>query len=80
MFMTSHLDQPHHAMAPAAYHGGNALSGLGEDAAPAAPDPTSTTAPTSPAPISLISPQYTNILIVGGIAIVLFLYLRSKNN
>lgn len=76
MFLSSHLDQEHHALAPAPYNGGNALSGLGDDAMPT---PT-TVAPTAPAPVSTISPQFTNILIVGGVALVLFLYLRSHKN
>lgn len=73
---SSHLDQPHHALLPTAYHGGTSLSGMGDDAAAAAPTPT--TAPTTPAPITTVSNQTTNLLIIGGIALVLFLYLRSQ--
>ncbi len=75
MFMTSHLDQPHHTLVPTAYHGGNALAGMGEDLADA---PSPTTAPTSPAPIALVSPKMTNLLLIGGIALVIFLVLRAQ--
>jgi hypothetical protein len=74
----SHLNQAHHADQLSGLARTDRLAGFGDDVeTPSSTSPSVN--PTSPAPVSVVSPQVINLLVIGGVALCLFLYLRSQH-